>query len=203
MFLKTNLNSINLENSVSSVGNIEPRLLKNDEARRYYDAYLKGKTPTDEFTFLSAKLMILVCNWMAIWISLPLFILIGWFEGFVVHIIVTSFFMYFVAISHHVEWYADTNQYAFIMRKILTGKRRISIYQRIKFDYISLYKKGEQQWSHSKTYYAICDKNQNHVLELDWKQHDYKINEFSEKFGFNLRDESREEGSHYGNAQAN
>ena len=50
MFLKINLNSINLGKSVSNVGSIEPRLLKNNEARRYYDAYLKGKTPTDEFT---------------------------------------------------------------------------------------------------------------------------------------------------------
>ena len=187
---------------MSNVGGIEPRLLKNDEATRYYDAHLKGKTPTDEFTFLSARLMILVCNWMAIWISLPLFILIGWFVGFVVHIIVTSIFMYFVAIKHHVEWYADTNQYAFIKKKALNVKRRIFIYQRMEFDYISLYKKGEQQWSHANYYYAICDKNQNHVLELDWKQHDYKINEFSEKFRFDFRDESREEESHSGNAQA-
>ena len=187
---------------MSSVGGIEPRLLKNNEARRYYDAYLKGKTPTDEFTFLSGNFMILVCNFTAIWISIPLFIVLGWLEAFIVHIIVTSIFMYFIAIKHHVEWYADTNQYAFIKKKALNVKRRISIYQRMEFDYISLYKKGEQQWSHAKYYYAICNNNQNHVLELDWKQYDYKINEFSEKFSFDLRDESRKEESHSGNAQA-
>ena len=186
---------------MSSVGDIEPRLLKNNEARRYYDAYLKGKTPTDEFTFLSANLMILVCNWAAIWISIPLFFVIGWLVAFIVHIIVTSVFMYFIAIKHHVEWYAETNQYAFIKKKVLNGKRIIHIYQRMEFDYISL-KKGKQQWSHSHYYYAIKDKNQNHILELYWKQYNYKINEFSEKFSFELRDESGKEESHSFYAQA-
>jgi hypothetical protein len=177
---------------VSSIDSIEPRLLKNDEAIPYYDAYLKGKTPTEEFGFLSAKVMILLCNWIAIWFSLPL-IVIGWLESFIVHTIVTSTLMYFIVNKHYVEWYADTNQYAFIRKKVLNGMRRISIYQRIEFDYISLYKVSEQQWSHSKKYYAIYDKNQNLILELDWKLNDYKVTEFSEKFGFELRDESGDE----------
>lgn len=187
---------------MSSVGGIEPRLLKNNEARRYYDAYLKGKTPTDEFTFLSGNFMILVCNFTAIWISIPLFIVLGWLEAFIVHIIVTPIFMYFIAIKHHVEWYAETNQYAFIKKKVLNGKRIIHIYKRMEFDYISHKIIGEQEWSHANHYYAINDKNQNHILELYWKQYNYKINEFSEKFNFEFRDESGKEESHSVDAQA-
>jgi len=179
----------------------ETRLLEDDVAISHYNVYLRDKIPNEEFSFVSVRAMVFLCNYLGIWLSIW-FIVMGWLEFFIAHTITTLILIYLIASAHYVELYYDTNQYAFIRRKILTGKERITIYQRMEFDYISHKKIGKQEWSHAKHYYAINDKNQNHILELYWKQYNYKINEFSEKFNFEFRDESEKEESHSVDAQA-
>ena len=179
----------------------ETRLLEDDVAISHYNVYLRDKIPNEEFSFVSGRAMVFLCNYLGIWLSIW-FIVMGWLEFFIAHTITTLILIYLIASAHYVELYYDTNQYAFIRRKILTGKERITIYQRMEFDYISHKKIGKQEWSHAKHYYAINDKNQNHILELYWKQYNYKINEFSEKFNFEFRDESGKQESHSVDAQA-
>ena len=194
---KINLNSINLENSVSSVGGIEPRLLKNNEARRYYDAYLKEKTPAKEFTLQGTVPTIIGCIFFGLFLGILIsgwFLMIGPVAFIVAHIIVTFVLTYFMGYTHNVKWYAETNQYVFNLRNIISKKEEITIYNRQPYDYISLYKEVRPSGpsSGSNKYYAIRDENQNDVMELHTMQYDYKITEFSHTFSFTVKDESKE-----------
>ena len=197
MFLKINLNSINLKNSVSSVGGIEPRLLKNNEARGYYDACLKGKTPSKEFTLQGTVPTIIGCILYGLVLGIFIsgwFLIIGTVAFILAQIVFIFAFTYFAAYTHNVHWYEETNQYAFILKFIFSKKEEITIYKREPYDYISIYKilGPSGPYSPRNRLYAIRAENQDDIMDLHSMQYDYKITEFSEIFGFEVKDESKE-----------
>ena len=103
-------------------------------------------------------------------------------------------FTYLAAHTHYVHWYEETNQYAFILKYIFSKKVEITIYNRQPYDYISIYKivGPSGPYSPRNRLYAIRAENQDDIMHLHSMQYDYKITEFSEIFGFEVKDESKE-----------
>ena len=174
-----------------------PRLLEGDAAVEYYRDNLLEKTPANEFTLQGTVPTIIGCIFFGLFLGILIsgwFLMIGPVEFIVAHIIVTFVLTYFIGYTHNVKWYAETNQYVFNLRNIISKKEKITIYNRQPYDYISLYKKvlPSGPSSGSNKYYAIRDENQNDVMELHTMQYDYKITEFSHTFSFTVKDESKE-----------
>ena len=171
-----------------------PRLLEGDAAIEYYQENLIEKTPTKEFTFQGTVLAIINCIIFSLLLGILIsmwFLMIGPVAFIVAHIIVTLAFTYFGACTHNLQWYVETNQYVFIMKYIFSKKEEITIYNRQPRDYISLYKVSSSGPAINRSY-AIRDENQNDLMKLDMTTYDYQITEFSEIFGFEVKDESKE-----------
>lgn len=174
-----------------------PRLLEGDAAIEYYHDKLLKKTPAKEFTLQGTVPAIIGCIFFGLLLGILIsgwFLMIGPVAFIVAHIIVTFVLTYFMGYTHNVQWYAETNQYVFNLRNIISKKEEITIYNRQPHDYISLYKEVRPSGpaSGSNKYYAIRDENQNDVMELHSMQYDYKITEFSHTFSFTVKDESQE-----------
>lgn len=182
---------------MSSVGSTEPRLLEADDAIDYYNHNLLGKTPTKNFTLQGKVPTIIGCILYGFFLGSFIsgwFLILGPFEFIVAHVIVTLAFTYLAAYTHYIHWYEETNQYAFILKYIFSKKEKITIYNRQPYDYISIYKivGPSGPYSPRNRLYAIRAENQDDIMDLHSMQYDYKITEFSEIFGFEVKDESKE-----------
>lgn len=174
-----------------------PILLEGDAAKEYYRDKLLEKTPSREFVFQGTVPTIIGCILHGLFLGILIsgwFLFIGPFAFIFAHIVFVFVFTYFAAYTHNVHWYEETNQYAFILKFIFSKKEEITIYNRQPYDYISIYKIVGPSGPYSSTnrYYVIRDVNQNDIMDLDSMQYDYKITEFSEIFGFEVKDESKE-----------
>ena len=174
-----------------------PRLLEGDAAIEYYHDKLLENTPAKEFTLQGTVPTIIGCIFFGLLLGILIsgwFLMIGPVAFIVANIIVTFVLTYFMGYTHNVQWYAETNQYVFNLRNIISKKEEITIYNRQPYDYISLYKRVAPSGpvSGSNKYYAIRDENQNDIMELHSMQYDYKITEFSHTFSFTVKDESQE-----------
>lgn len=174
-----------------------PRLLEGDAAIDYYQHNLMGKKPTKNFTLQGTVPTIIGCILFGLCLGIFIsgwFLIMGPFAFIFAHIVFVFVFTYFAAYTHNVHWYEETNQYAFILKFIFSKKEEITIYNRQPYDYISIYKIVGPSGPYSSTnrFYAIRDVNQNDVMDLHSMQYDYKITEFSEIFGFEVKDESKE-----------
>lgn len=174
-----------------------PRLLEGDAAIEYYHDKLLEKTPAKEFTLQATVPTIIGCIFFGLFLGIFVsgwFLIIGLFAFTVAQIVFIFAFTYFAAYTHNINWYEETNQYAFILKFIFSKKEEITIYNRQPYDYISIYKIVGPSGPYSSTnrFYAIRDVNQNAIMDLHSMQYDYKITEFSEIFGFEVKDESQE-----------